>query len=93
MKNDQVGAAVHIIEGMNLVKEESYHLDPNSIVFQAETFAVGETARIIINCDSQASVMAVTSTQIKSKTTSATVSELNKTWKGQRFPIEVTPSP
>ena len=88
-KNDQVGAAVHITEGENLIKEESYHLGPSSTVFQAETFAVGETAKIlranntagkhvIINCDSQATIMAVTSTQIKSKTTSETVSELNK---------------
>ena len=86
-KNDQVGTVVHITEGVNLVKEESYHLGPNSTVFQAETFALGETARIlrekntagkniIINSDSQASIMAVTSTQIKSKTSdSATVSE------------------
>ena len=78
---------MHITEGVNLVKEESYHLGPNSTVFQAETFALGETARIlrekntagkniIINSDSQASIMAVTSTQIKSKTSdSATVSE------------------
>ena len=62
---------------------------PNSTVFQAETLAVGETARvlreknaagknIIINYDSQATIMTVTSTQIKSITTSATVSECNK---------------
>ena len=64
-KNDQVGTVVHITEGVNLVKEQFYHLGPNSTVFQAETFALGQTARIlrekntavkniIINCDSQA---------------------------------------
>ena len=42
-KNDQVGTVVQITEGMNLVNEESYHLGPNSSVFQAETFAVRGT--------------------------------------------------
>ena len=81
-------ADVNVIGVENLVKEESYHLGPNSNVFQAKTFAVGETARvlretdtagksIVMNCDSQATSMSVINTQNKSKTTWTTVSELN----------------
>ena len=43
--DNQVGAAVHITEDENPVKEEYDHL--NSTVFHAKTFAVGETARVL----------------------------------------------
>ena len=57
----------------------SYHIGERSTVFQAETFAVEQAAKllkdngnknktIIINCDSQAAIKTVDSTIIKSKT-------------------------
>ena len=62
--------------------EISYHVGERSTVFQAETFAVEQAAKllrdngttnktIVINCDSQAAIRAVDSTiiLIKSKTT------------------------
>ena len=70
-------------------REESYHLGTNSTVFQAETFAVGtvakilresgtKTRKIIINCDSQATIMAMSNIKVKSTSTSTAISELNQ---------------
>ena len=65
------------------------HLGNNATVFQAEVFAVGRTAShlifaetknksVIINCDSQAAIMAIDNTKIKSKTTLEAVLALNR---------------
>ena len=75
-ENSQVGAAVHIIESENLVKEESMSQLHR---ISSRNFSLGESARVlweknmvgkivIINCDSQATIMAVTS-------------QMNKFWK------------
>ena len=69
--------------------EMSEHIGENSTVFQAETFAVEQAAKlliengtknktIILNCDSQAAIKAVDSTTIKSKTTQNARNELHK---------------
>ena len=87
--NDNVGAGVYIMDNQNPPREESYHLGSNSTVFQAETYAVGRAAkilretgtngqRVIINCDSQATIMAMNSTKVKSKTTNTAIAELNQ---------------
>ena len=61
------------------IAKEAIHLGNNATVFQAEVFSVGravshliftETKNIsVINCDSQAAIMARDNTKIKSKTT------------------------
>ena len=89
MMNNQVGAGIYIVDNNTPLKEESHYLGSNSTVFQAETYAVGRAAEIlqeagtvnrdiVINCDSQATIMAVNRCTIKSKTTEKTVSVLNK---------------
>jgi ribonuclease HI len=89
MMNSQVGAGIFVVDKQTPPREESYHLGPNSTVFQAETFAVGKAAEIlleagtvnrdiVINCDSQATIMAVNRCTIKSKTTSHTLHKLNQ---------------
>ena len=78
--NDMVGAGVFVpdIDGNGTSVEKSYHIGEHSTVFQAETFAVEQAAKlladsgtknktIIINCDSQAAIKAVDSTVIKSR--------------------------
>ena len=73
----------------NDIAEEAIHLGNNATVFQAEVFAVGRTAShlifaetknksVVINCDSQAAIMALDNTKIKSKTTLEAVLALNK---------------
>ena len=87
----KVGAGVYIpeIDGNGTPTEMSYHNGEISTVFQAETFAVEQVAKllmengtkyktIIINCDSQAAIKAVDSTTIKSKTGQKARNELNK---------------
>ena len=87
--NDKVGAGVYIVKNEGPQIEESHHLGSKSTVFQAETFAVGRAAkilneagtfgqRVIINCDSQATILAVDKTKIKSKSTNMAIKELNK---------------
>ena len=87
--NEKVGAGVYIVDNDTPTWEESYHLGTNSTVFQAETFAVGtaakilresgtKTRKIIINCDSQATIMAMSNIKVKSKSTSTAISELNQ---------------
>ena len=60
--------------------EEAIHLGNNATVFQGEVFAVGRAAShlifaltknksVVINCDSQAAIMPLENTKIKSKTT------------------------
>ena len=89
--NDMVGAGVFVpdIDGNGTSVEKSYHIGEHSTVFQAETFAVEQAAKlladsgtknktIIINCDSQAAIKAVDSTVIKSKTTQKARNELHR---------------
>ena len=91
MMEGKVGAGVYIPphEGSDTPTELSYHIGEHSTVFQAETFAVHQAAKllgergiknktIIINCDSQAAINAVDSTLIKSKTTQMARDELHK---------------
>ena len=58
----------------NDTAEEAIHLGNNATVFQAEVFAVGRTASqiifaetknksVVINCDSQAAIMALDNTR------------------------------
>ena len=85
---EDVGAAVYITHNKETKHEESTHLGKNSTVFQAETYAVGQAAtlllqagtnnqNIVINCDSQSAIEAINSTKIKSKTTLKTNNALN----------------
>ena len=85
---DDVGAAVYITHNKETVHEESTHLGKNSTVFQAETYAVGQAAslllqagttnqNIVINCDSQSAINAINSTKIKSKTVLKITEALN----------------
>ncbi len=73
---------MYITHNKEKIHEESTYLEKNSTVFQAETYAVGQTAtlllviqaetnnqNIVINCDSQSAIEAINSTKIKSKTT------------------------
>ena len=74
----------------NDIAEEAIHLGNNATVFQAEVFSVERTASHfifaktknksvhVINCDSQAAIMALDNTKIKSKTTLDAVLSLNK---------------
>ena len=81
MMNDKVGAGVYIPDtvGNGSPIEMAYHIGERSTVFQEETFAVEQAAKllrvrdngttnktIVINCDSQAAIRAVDSTIIKS---------------------------
>ena len=84
------GIYIPSTNGSGLPAEISYHIQKNSTVFQAETFAVEQAAKlqtengtksktIIINCDSQAAIKASNNTTIKSKTTqNARNNELHK---------------
>ena len=53
----------------------SYHIGENSTVFQAETFAVEQAAKLLIE---NGTIKAVDSTTIKSKTTQKAGNELHK---------------
>ena len=87
--NNRTGAGVLINYSHNNIAEEAIHLGNNATVFQAEVFAVGRAAfhlifaetknkSFVINCDSQAAIMALDNTKIKSKTTLDAVLALNK---------------
>ena len=67
----------------NDIAEEAIHLGKNATVFQNEVFAVGKTAShlifaetknksVVINFDSQAAIMALDNTKIKSKSSAGT---------------------
>ena len=73
LDNNQAGAGV-VINECNGVIEEAIHLGEHATVFQAEVFAVGRVAyhlihaktkneNIVVNCDSQAAIIALDSTQ------------------------------
>ena len=90
MDGDQCGAGIVVNIGTGSeVFEESFHLGVHSTVFQAEVFAISRVAHhlthanikdktIVINCDSQAAIMALHSTKIRSKTTLEAVQSLSK---------------
>ena len=85
---EQVCLSTTVISHINSA-EEAIHLGNSATVFQAEVFAVGRKAShlifaetnnksVVINCDSQAAIMALDNTKIKSKTTLDAVLALNK---------------
>ena len=105
MMNDKVGAGVYIPDqvGNGSPIEMSYHIGERSTVFQAETFAVEQAAKllrdngttnktIVINCDSQAAIRAVDSTIIKSKTTQRARNELHKLGKDNNVLLRWIPA-
>ena len=83
--------------------EEAIHLGNSATVFQAEVFAVGRTAShlifaetnnksVVINCDSQAAIMSLNNTKIKSKTTLDAVLALNKLGENNQVLIRWIPA-
>ena len=89
LDDNRTGAGVLINYSQIDSAEEAIHLGNSATVFQAEVFAVGRTAShlifaetnnksVVINCDSQAAIMAIDNTKIKSKTTLDAVLALNK---------------
>ena len=73
-------ACVLINNTHNYIAEEAIYLGNNATVFQSEAFAVGRAAShlifaetknksFVINCDSQAAIMALDNSKIKSKIT------------------------
>ena len=94
LDENRTGAGVIINYSHNDIVEEAIHLGNNATVFQAEVFAVGRRAShlifaetknksVVINCDSQAAIMALDNTKIKSKTTLEAVLALKKTGRKQ----------
>ena len=89
LDDNRTGAGVLINYSHNDIAEEAIHLGNNATVFQAEVFAVGRTAShlifaetknksFVINCDSQAAIMALDNAKIKSKITLYARLALNK---------------
>ena len=79
----------------NDINEEAIHLGNNATVFQAEVFhlifAETKNKSVVINCDSQAVIMALDNTKIKSKTTleAVLVVVLSTSWeKTTRFLLD-----
>ena len=88
LPDNNTGAGIHVRCNQSTTTEESVHLGMNATVFQAEIFAIGRAAEhitnsntngkhIIINCDSQAAILALDSHIIKSNTTSTAAQALN----------------
>ena len=78
LDDNRTGAGGLINYSHNDIAEDTIYLGNNANVFQAEVFAVGRTAShlifaetknksVAINCDSQAAIMALDNTKIKSK--------------------------
>ena len=99
----RTGAGVLITFSHNDIAEEAIHLGNNATVSQAEVFAVGRAAshlifaetknkNVFINCDSQAAIMALDNTKIKSKTTLDTVLALNKLGENNQVLIRWIPA-
>ena len=87
LDDNRTGAGVLTNNSHGGMAEEAIHLGNN--VFQAEVFAVGRAAShliftetknksVVINCDSQAAIMTLDNTKIKSKPTLDAVLALNK---------------
>ena len=77
LDENRTGAGVLVNFSHNDFAEEANHLGNNATVFQAEVFAVRRTVShlifaitknksVVINCDSQAAIMALDNTKIKS---------------------------
>ena len=103
LEDDMSGAAVFIDKNNNETIEEAIFLGPNATVFQAETYAVGRAAshliqaeiknqNIVINCDSQAAIMALDRTKLKSKTTLEAVQALNTLGENNQVLIKWIPA-
>ena len=103
LDDNRTGAGVIINYSHNDIAEEAIHLGNNATVFQAEVFAVGRTAfhlifaetnnkSVVINCDSQAAIMALDNTKIKSKTTLEAVLALNKLGENNQVLIRWIPA-
>ena len=89
--NEQVCAGIVVKSSPSkggLNHNEAFHLDKQNTVLQAEVFAVGKTvtflldnkiegSKIMINCDSQATIRAINSTVIKNSTTLDATMALN----------------
>jgi len=86
---EQTGAGYAIYENGVITKEDSFHLGSNSTVFQAEVTAIDKVAEhllelkytdrdITIFCDSQAAIMALDSSKLKTKTTLSAVQTLDR---------------
>ena len=89
LDDNKTGAGVIINYSHNDIAEEAIQPGNNATVFQAEVFAVGRTTSqlifaetknksVVINYDSQAAIIALDNTKIKSKTTLEAVLALNK---------------
>ena len=86
---EKVGAGFVVYKNNTVIMEKAFHLGAYSTVFQAETTAISQTARyllsddytntkIIILSDSQASLKALDSTKIKTRTIQEAVETLNR---------------
>ena len=98
-----VGAAVYITKDGETVQEASYYLGSNSTVFQAETYAINQAAtlllqdgthnqNIVIHCDSQAAIMAIDNSKIKSKTTLNAANSLSALGSSNRVLLRWVPA-
>ena len=103
LDDNRTGAGVLINYSHIDSAEEAIHLGNSATVFQAEVFAVGRTAShlifaetnnksVVINCDSQAAIMALDNTKIKSKTTLDAVLALNKLGENNQVLIRWIPA-
>ena len=103
LDDNRTGAGVLINYSHIDSAEEAVHLGNSATVFLAEVFAVGRTAShlifaetnnksVVINCDSQAAIMALDNTKIKSKTTLDAVLALNKLGENNQVLIRWIPS-
>ena len=103
--DNRTGAGVLINYSHIESAEETIHLGNcnSATVFQAEVFAVGRKASHlifaetnnksnVINCDSQAAIMALDNTKIKSKTTLDAVLALNKLGENNQVLIRWIPA-
>jgi len=101
---ESVGAAVVIYDAPdNVTHTKSFHLGASSTVFQAEVFAVGQAAitlvemetidkNVLINCDSQAAIRALTKTVIRSSAVHNANQALNKLAESNRVKLSWIPA-
>ena len=78
LDDNRTKAGVIINNSHDDIAEEAIHLGNDATVFQAEAFAETKNKSVVINCGSQAAIMALDNTKIKSKTTLDAVLALNK---------------
>ena len=99
----RVGAGTYISSNGETLIEESFYLGKLSTVFQAEVTAVERTAsillerglenqNIIIHCDSQAAIMDIDKTKVKSKTTIKAIGALNRLGEGNQVLLRWIPA-